>query len=119
MKLDLGMYIRTRKGKIAKIIKAKREYPSPNVYTYVWELDDKTSISMSTSKIVKYSYNIIDLIEVGDYVDGDLVGDIRKYKNGNVESIEVGELSVTVKNKDIKSIVTKEQFESMAYKVVE
>lgn len=68
----------------------------------------------------KHSKNITDLIEVGDYVNG--------YK---VEKIEDGyiyvdycwdcELYTLVTNDsdNIKSIVTKEQFANMEYKVEE
>ena len=131
MKVDIGEYIRTRKGKIAKIIKAKRVYPSPNVYTYVWELDDKTLISMSTSKIVKHSHDITDLIEVGDYVNGyKVLGTNLKLKwwddelgeQDETEGIELESYGYIYPNSnyyfELKSIVTKEQFEAMQYKVV-
>lgn len=72
----------------------------------------------------KTSSNIIDLIEVGDYVNGSKVVDV-------MEDIETGELHLemtynytneekgdcTIYNKDIKTIVTKEQFKAMEYEM--
>ena len=63
--------------------------------------------------ILKASYNLIDLIEEGDYVNGCLV--IKDIK-GELRFID-NEYRVMryVKNNEIKSIVTKEQFETMKY----
>ena len=60
---------------------------------------------------IKSSPNIIDLIEVGDYVNGEAVI--------SIDSIEVYTKDGMYLNEDIKSIVTKEQFESMEYKIGE
>ena len=60
----------------------------------------------------KFSHNIIDLIEVGDYVNGFPV----IHKENDI--LKCG-LLVQFKENEIKSIVTKEQFEQMAYKVGE
>ncbi len=63
--------------------------------------------------IIKSSPNIIDLIEVGDYVNGErVINIIKKYKY-----LEVSDEEIVIDEKDIKSIVTKEQFESMMYKL--
>ena len=56
---------------------------------------------------------LIDLIEVGDYVNGEYVTYINKKDN----YIDVGYNDAILRAKNIKSIVTKEQFESMEYKV--
>ena len=63
----------------------------------------------------KSSPNIIDLIEVEDYVNGSYVeGFIEKNKFQNKLIItEAG----MIDNNDIKSIVTKEQFKNMEYEV--
>ena len=68
--------------------------------------------------VVKASYDIIDLIEVGDYVNGEIV---TKVSLDNIECnyIEIGYSynRKGLRNKDIKSIVTKEQFSSMEYRL--
>lgn len=64
----------------------------------------------------KASYNIIDLIEVGDYVNGYKVDFVQ---DGYVVFNHNHPYQLNIYPKDIKSIITKEQFESMSYKVGE
>ncbi len=75
--------------------------------------------------IVKHSKNIIDLIEVGDYVNGmqidefdDVEGNIFLgfpiYDDGLMDCISEFRPLSTV---EIKSIVTKEQFTQAEYKI--
>lgn len=79
-----------------------------------------------SGKILKHSKNIIDLIEVGDYVNGyEVVGIMEKLQTGEIylqltldyTDLETGGNMIC--NKDIKSIVTKEMFSSVEYKVGE
>ena len=63
--------------------------------------------------IIKSSPNIIDLIEVGDYVNGErVINIIKKYKY-----LEASDEEFVIDEKDIKSIVTKEQFKEMEYRI--
>ena len=118
MKPEVGMYVRTKKG-IAKII--DRILEPDHYYFKMWvtdkflEINDDTEY-ISEVDVLKSSYNIIDLIEVEDYVNGSKVQEIRK------NYIEIEEYSglnndepCILKSEDIKSIVTKEQFEQMSY----
>lgn len=103
MKLELkeNMYVRTKKGNI-----------------YKFETNNSMAKNGAKKYMVNCSYNIIDLIEVGDYVNGYYVEDVLK----TFVNVAVGSnyfQSPTIYEKDIKSIVTKEQFEQMAYKVGE
>ena len=85
-------------------------------------------------KFIKSSFNIIDLIEVGDYVNGCYVSNKRSSVNehlgGHPKGIGIIKCNAYfnqgnyndcefkwIEEKDIKSIVTKEQFESMKYEV--
>lgn len=98
-KLNVGDYIRTRQY-IRKIRKIEQEYIYCDIGVFV------------ESEIIKSSPNIIDLIEVGDYVNGHIVEDLD----------DLGYISLdddTIKYDDIKSIVTKESFENISYKVGE
>ena len=63
---------------------------------------------------IKSSPNIIDLIEVGDYVNG---VKITKIKEGKPFVEDYNDPHFSYYFDDIYSIVTKEQFESMEYKV--
>ena len=62
------------------------------------------------------SDNIIDLIEIRDYVNGEKVMVISEFKDGS-RYIEFDEGRYLCKSEDIKSIVTKEQFNSAKYEV--
>ena len=95
MKLKVGMYVRTINGKI-------------------WIITSQKAISGHRKDIIKASYNIIDLIEVGDYVNGWKV----LYWTDGTKIIDDG-YTTDLNKVDIKSIVTKEQFEQMSYKVGE
>ena len=67
----------------------------------------------------KFYDNPIDLIEVGDYVNGKEVTEIMKDEKGNVTDVlfteEVESQSYSLL--PIKDIVTKEQFNSVKYEV--
>ena len=66
-------------------------------------------------KKLKSSPNIIDLIEVGDYVNGSLVNKIKEGKPYHTDYNDPF-YSYYIENEDIKSVVTHEQFEAMEYK---
>ena len=74
-------------------------------------------------KIVKHSKQLIDLIEVGDYVNGREVKHIGMFEGfpDYPKLIFVDETHLipddTCENEDIKTILTKEQFETNCYKV--
>lgn len=74
------------------------------------------------NEIIKHSPNIIDLIEVGDYVNGWRV--FRVVTIDNIKYVEVEwsdgvTAHVLFTEKDIKSIVTKEQYEAIKYVIGE
>jgi hypothetical protein len=116
MKLEVGNYVRTRDGFLWKPKKIEIEEDNS-----VW-FDDYYDFDVSD---VKASNNIIDLIEVGDYVNGCYVEEVTKFHLGNGEYIKCVETSEkqsygwdkAIPETQIHSIVTKEQFESMQYKV--
>ena len=103
--LSVGMYVKTLNG-IVKIDKIKD--------SIMIDTKGKTHFG----DFIKASHNIIDLIEVGDYVNGREVVDIFYDVNDNVMNVCVLG-SIVYDNNEIKSIITKEQFEQMAYKVGE
>ena len=113
MKLEVGMYVRTDKGNICKIIDYHNDITD---YFYgCYETDLKESLNKNyliEENILKASHNIIDLIEVGDYVNGTIV--TTTTPNKYIE-LDYGENRRGCYEEDIKSIVTKEQFESMSY----
>lgn len=118
MKVEKGMYVRTRFG-IGKITELNAgESFKEGKFHFV----DKNGREMMSSfneyvfesDITKASNDIIDLIELGDYVNGSRVMDINK--QGEFVIIGYGMEGTIYPNK-IKSIVTKEQFERMKYEI--
>ena len=116
--MKVGDYVRTEKG-IAKIIgkndDVRFHYPD------AWETDTYLEINDDTEyvydeDIIKSSPNIIDLIEAGDYVNG---VEVTEIKDGKPFKEDYNDPYYSYYFDDIYSIVTKEQFESMEYKVGE
>ena len=113
MEIKVNDYVRTKQGYIGKAI---------IIAEYNTNIEDKKIVR--TKDIIKSSPRIIDLIEVGDYVNGQLVKHTA-YFEGVEEPIkklifadEYHLIPTEVcEENEIKSIVTKEQFEQMEYKI--
>ena len=108
--MKTGDYVRTKKGIIGKIKLVDDQTDLEDLYLikrHWYYLKD----------IIKSSPNIIDLIEVGDYVNGFKV----VWKDNNEFCINAyNEEEKTIKKEQkIKSIVTKEQFKAMEYRIGE
>ena len=130
--MKIGDYARTKGGNIFKIIGGNLDD---------WEIDISCTQLEQTEEnwfesnryndngywftdenIIKSSPNILDLIEVGDYVNGYEVRDISYYGVPSSKTLLeldkwLGNCYKKIANEDINSILTKEQFESMEYKV--
>ena len=110
MELKERMYVRTNEGKITKIIEIDKDG---------FERVDKCR-DFTNYNITKASHNIIDLIEVGDYVNGykvievDFDAEEEKYIRVD-KSQDV--LKTILRANDIKSIVTQEMFSNVEYRV--
>ena len=120
MKISKGMYIRFN-GFISKIGHINT---SKKGNTYV-QFKQPNGLLAHTriENIDRASFNIIDLIEVGDYVNGNKVTKLGFDKLllhcKTIECLSQGYEGVTFvyTNSDITDIVTKEQFNSMKYVV--
>ena len=108
--LEVGKFVRTKAGMIAKIISKDNVSGSLHKDEIVFILDNGNKLALHSRKVIKASNNIIDLIEVGDYVNGFPV----IHKENDI--LKCG-LLVQFKENEIKSILMKEQFESLEYKV--
>ena len=119
MKLEPNMYVRTKDGIILKVNDIEDIYTTDNIFVGMCIYDNEGHF-INDVEITKASHNIIDLIEVGDYVNGEKVdyiddcdGAMREYYYDYEDaSIDVGHYF-----EEIKSIVTKEQFSSMEYRL--
>ena len=118
--MKVGDYCRTETGQIGKITYFEGDMVRVDCDKFI-------TYKSNHNEITKISPNIIDLIEVGDYVNGHKVLDIYKDINGQVR-MKFGEndLVLVYKSnydnyylfeKDIKSIVTKEMFTNAEYRV--
>lgn len=122
MKLEEGMYVRTEKGMMAKIILKEDVSGSLHKEEIVFILDNGNRLALNSRKVIKARYNIIDLIEEGNYVNGYLVIE-KPYSYLGIQFISLdthtswGWGKGEIPAEDIKSIVTKEQFENMKYEV--
>lgn len=124
--IEIGEFVRTEYGYILEntigshgdVIKELEEGNTEYIYKY--------------GKIVKHSKNIIDIIEVGDFVNGIRV--LQKFKNINngnillvcgyceiedsIDKYENKEVEL-IGNRNIINILTHEQYEENCYKVEE
>ena len=101
--IEVGGYVRTNYGRLCKVI--NNDYFMPRY------LECENEMLIDRTNIVKHSKNIIDLIEVGDYINGQKV-----YKITSACIYCVGK---AVQNKftiNIETILTKEQYEANCYK---
>lgn len=129
MEIEIGDYVRTKDGKIGKFIRIEFDEVDESLKWCVFLGKDKFGIEREIYRlkpyIVAHSKNIIDLIEVGDFVNGNKVIQISKedglifvnnkyYDEGTCE-----ERHCVYKNNEIKTILTKEQYMNNCYKVEE
>lgn len=116
MKLEVGMYVRTKYG-IGKI----NDYINNN-YTQKFTYINNCGCAefLEENQVIKASYNIIDLIEVGDYVNGRKVYQVGyNFQDDFVLKMSESNYEDFIYPNEIETIVTKEQFESISYKVGE
>ena len=115
MDLKVGMYVRYARGMINGCI--------PIRIARIVDCSDDVLIKIDNGQcilrddVIKASHNLIDLIELGDYVNGLAVTRICVDEETEKKHLNMyGSLSEW-ENEDIKSIVTKEQFNSVKYEV--
>ena len=121
MKLEVGMFVKYTRGAI-------NGYIPPRIARIV-DCSDNELIKIDNgqvilrSDVIKARHKIIDLIEVGDYVNGYLVKDIDYafddvvMNNKNARRVPYIDCNKNNYIEDIKSIVTKEQFNNVKYEV--
>lgn len=124
--VEVGEYVRTKNQGIKRI---DTIFKNKTVNKYGYEIgsewDGKLYSYIKTTDILKHSKNIIDLIEVGDFVNGYRVIEFKKsnirdsgiqilvYRNHQYEQWE------TIFENEIKNILTKEQYNQNCYRLEE
>ena len=111
--IRVGEYIRTESGYIGKIEQINKEPTDENI-TYV--ITDVHSCFLE--EVVKHSSDILDLIEVRDFINGLRILDLERKEDrifACIAKIGPKEYWQTFCKEDIIDIVTKEQFEHERY----
>ena len=113
--IEVGDYVRTRNGKIRKVKSTVAQY----------YITDRLNISdnnqFTKNDIVKHSKNIIDLIEVGDFVNGYRVLEMFKFQNDKyaftICKSDFKSICRIWSEEDIETTLTKEQYSQNCYTV--
>ena len=118
MEIEINEYVRTRTGHFYKITRIDE-----NGLIYWNKIQCGWSMEQLKDIVVKHSKNIIDLIEVGDYVNGYkviyVINNTESCPSGKCVDIDSSKDSseCTLWEEDIKTILTKEQYMANYYKV--
>ncbi len=117
--IEVGTYIRTNEGHIGKVI---RNYIS-NDYTpdeWVVQIDKNANIiiteSMTELKIIDSKENIANLLKVGDFVNGEIISNITN-ENDYLSIYTYNKKYTKYNINEIKTILTKEQYNNNCYRV--
>lgn len=117
MELEVGMYIRTKDGDIDRVVLPYKGVCANPLCNFKHISCERNYYDEDTIKTV--SNNIIDLIEVGDYVNGLQVIRICEDCVTEEKQLELyGSISEWTEA-DIKWVTTKEQFENISYRIGE
>ena len=124
--IEIGEYGRTNLGNIIKFAWFQDEngitYKDKVILVDEMIKNTKPYYYFKKNEFIKnHSKNIIDLIEVGDYVNEGKVLDICECEYGGEKVIHIGGfcLPKRIYDNEIKSIVTKEQFANVEYRLEE
>ena len=107
--IEVNEYVRTNKGNIGQVIGIFNGHCQAK---YHIQFQGKVKVKrqyLSTHTIIKHSKQLIDLIEVGDYVNGELITDKWDTRISSIRS--------NFSSEDIKTILTKESYMANCYKV--
>lgn len=114
MEIEVGDYVRIDSDfrlialGIGKVIKINQD-------TIYVKMNFELPFAFKLENIAKHSKNLIDLIELYDYVNGMIVFDIINYDNGEKElKLSSGYL---MSEDEIQDILTHEQYEQNCYKI--
>ena len=126
MKLKEGMYVRTKYNDFCNMVAIRKideidDDGSFWIDDYIIDTYGDEQNKLHEEDIELASENIIDLLKVGDYINGEMITFIssnpQKNQKGKPRIILNETHSLFGKYESIKSIVTKEQFNSVKYEV--
>lgn len=120
MDIQVGMYVRTKDGNINKVIKLDLDKNIENGYTLYFVDNIVVCYTKEELDKLKFSKNIIDLLENGDCVNGYpiiyvnykdkwiTILDVDKYRNAGIK---------VLRDDEIKTTLTKEQYKQNCFEV--
>ena len=124
MELKEGMYVRTKLNDFCNLVAIRKieeiDEDDDNKFwidDYIMDTFGDEQNKLSEEDVDKASFDITDLIEIGDYVNGSPVCDIKQDENGKTWVYTDSEYRYGYLKEEIKSIVTKEQFAFVKYEV--
>ena len=117
--INVGECIRTDKGKLGKVIRIWESEYKHDRTRYLVDWGNGRATYISQIKNVKHSKNIIVLVEVGDYINGERVTYKGKTKTGRTQIITEDSTDFFLKYEYIETILTHEMYEQNCYKVGE
>ena len=128
MELKEGMYIRTKYNDFCNMVAIRKmdeidDDGSFWIDDYIIDTYGDEQNKLHEEDVEFASEDIVNVIKPGDYVNGYLVTAVSKDVYGETivfvgqKLIEEAGYYRSYYSKDIKTIVTKEQFENMAYEV--
>ena len=119
--IQVGEYVRTKDGYISKVKEVTDDWiECESAITKHYEDTFDSLYPDEFDTITNHSFDLIDLIEAGDYVNGDKVDMLTEIGGGKVivcNDYNLDDSAIFYNNEKTKTVVTKEQFKNMEYKV--
>ena len=112
--IEIEEYIRNKEGFIGNVQKIIKQEKKMVDYYYCCE---STMASSYENEIIKHNKNVIELIQVGDYINGMLIEDIEKIDNKKVFYSNGRMVAWTNRDKGIETILTKEQYRDNCFEI--
>ena len=110
--IEIGKYVRTKKGEIMKVTGTPVE--QDDIATYQ---TDKGWCELGYN-IIKHSKNIVDLIESGDFVNGERVIETLVTTNRDGSKLHLIRFPTDViTDNNVKEILTHEQYKRNCYRL--
>ena len=115
MEIKQGMYVRTKDGELFQCLMINIDESNPSLNRF---MNEWGNMIMFDEIEGEPSYDIFDLIKPGDYVNGRLVYQVGyNFMDDLVLKMSDSNYNDFIYPKDVKTIVTKEQFEHAVYEV--
>lgn len=124
MKLKEGMYIKTKLNDFCNMVAIRKieeiDEDDDNKFwidDYIMDTFGDEQNKLSEEDVDRASFDITDLIEIGDYVNGSPVSFIERDENGKTWIYTDSEYKYGYLKEEIKTVATREEFYLIEYGV--